>query len=201
MIKDPDSADRVLAVEHPSVYTLGKRGGSENLVVSHQFLESRNIDIVKTDRGGNITYHGPGQLVLYPIINIEKHKIGVKDFVFGLEEVMIRTARDFDVLVNRDPKNHGVWAGPCKIGSVGIAVKKGITFHGLALNVTLDLTPFSWINPCGLTNVAMTSILQEQEKDMERSEHPSIPAAKENTCSHFKDIFNFQLVDENENQI
>ena len=101
--------DIILLLEHPSVFTLGKRGGRENLVVSETFLESRNIAIVQTERGGNITYHGPGQLVLYPVIDLGKQRIGVSDFVHMLEEIMIKTASDFGVIAERNPLNHGIW--------------------------------------------------------------------------------------------
>jgi len=132
LIRNSGLSDRVLFVQHPAVYTLGKRGGRENLVVSEQFLAERGIDIVQTARGGNITFHGPGQAVLYPIINLERSRIGVADFVNGLEEIMMRTALKFGVAAGRDPKNHGLWVEDKKIGSVGISIKKGVSIHGLA---------------------------------------------------------------------
>lgn len=153
--------DMILLLEHPSVFTLGKRGGRENLVVSETFLELRDITVVQTERGGNITYHGPGQMVLYPIVDLEKRKIGVSDFVRMLEEIMIQTAWDFGVAAERNSANHGIWVKNSKIGSIGLSVKRGICFHGLALNVNLDLTPFSWINPCGMAGVTMTSLEKE----------------------------------------
>ena len=156
--------DPILVLEHPSVFTLGKRGGRENLMVSEAFLEERGVPIVQTERGGNITYHGPGQLVIYPIIDLERRKMGVSDFVCILEKVMIETAAGFGVTAERNPINHGVWVGNAKIGSIGLSVKRGISFHGLALNVNLDLTPFSWVNPCGLAGVSMTSIENELKK-------------------------------------
>jgi len=153
--------DITLILEHPPVFTLGKRGGRENLVVSENFLESRKIPVIQTRRGGNITYHGPGQLVLYTIVDLQQRRIGVADFVHLLEETMIKTASDFGVTAERNCANHGIWVGDSKIGSIGLSVKHGICFHGLALNVNLDLTPFSWINPCGLQGVKMTSLVQE----------------------------------------
>ncbi len=158
---NPLEPDRLLLVEHPQVYTLGRRGGKENLIVSEEFLSSHGIKIVQTDRGGNITFHGPGQAVLYPIIDLVRAGIGVADFVHGMEEVMKQTVKKFNISADRSEKNHGLWVKNKKIGSVGISIKKGISIHGLALNVCLDLTPFSWINPCGLENVAMTSIAWE----------------------------------------
>ncbi len=162
-IENPDFPDRLLFVQHPPVYTLGRRGGRENLVVSESFLDEKGINIVQTDRGGNITYHGPGQAVLYPVINLELNKLSVPEFVEGLEEIMKRTCEAFDVPADRDERNHGLWVGDKKIGSVGISIKKGVSIHGLALNVNPDMAPFTWINPCGLANQAMTSIALENQ--------------------------------------
>jgi lipoate-protein ligase B len=113
------------------------------------------------ERGGNITFHGPGQLVVYPIVDLQTAGIKVVDFVSGLEEVMLRTVENWGITAERNAANRGIWVGPHKMGSIGIAVRRGISFHGLALNVHTDLTPFSWIQPCGLQNVAMTTMQQE----------------------------------------
>ena len=155
------SADILLFVEHPPVFTLGRRGGRQHLLVSETFLKTSGIPVVHVERGGNITYHGPGQLVAYPIIDLETRRIGVVDFVQALEEIMLRTAADHGVAAGRNPVNRGIWVGDNKMGSIGIALRKGISFHGLALNVNVDLTPFGWIQPCGLEGVAMTSMKQE----------------------------------------
>lgn len=196
--EDPVLPDRVFFVQHPSVYTLGKRGGRENLVVSEEFLQEKRIRIVQTDRGGNITYHGPGQAVLYPVVNLERAKIGVADFVYGLEEIMKKTAAEFGIAANRDPKDHGVWVKNKKIGSVGLSVKKGISIHGLAMNIMPDLTPFTWINPCGLSDTAMTSI--EKELDQKREHGKDLPIlsmdAVRNRFFHcFCEIFNYTSVE------
>lgn len=156
-----------LLCEHPSVFTLGKRGGEEFLQIQKEFLKQKNIDLVQTKRGGVVTYHGPGQLILYPIVSLRALKISVKDFVHLLEEVMIRTAGDFGVILNRDERNAGVWTGNSKVGFIGLAIRKGVTCHGLSLNVNLDLEPFSWINPCGLIGVGMSSLKQEIGQDLE----------------------------------
>lgn len=153
--------DVVLALEHPAVFTLGRNGGRENLVVSEDFLERMNIAVVQIERGGNITYHGPGQLVVYPILNLNAARLGIRDYVGCLEEAMIRTAAEWGVDAAGDPRNRGVWAGGRKLGSIGVSVTHGICFHGLALNVNTHLAPFDWINPCGLHNVRMTSLENE----------------------------------------
>ena len=181
--------DRVFFVQHPPVFTLGKRGGLENLMVSKDFLDKKGIQTVQTNRGGNITYHGPGQAVLYPIVDLEQAKIGVADFVTGLEEGMLRTVGEFNVEAKRDPKNHGLWVGDRKIGSVGLSIKHGISIHGLALNVNLDLTPFTWANPCGLSNVSMTSLEKEIPS---KGEIPSMETIKDRFKEYFCTIFKYK---------
>lgn len=153
--------DFFLVAEHPSTFTLGRRGGRQNLMVSASFLAERGIPLVHIERGGDITYHGPGQLVVYPILHLRQAGFGVAEYVGCLEEVMIRLAAGSGVAAGRDPRNHGVWVGDRKLGSVGIAIRHGVAFHGLALNVCLDLVPFSWVNPCGLTGVSMTTLSRE----------------------------------------
>ena len=194
--------DRIFFVEHPSVFTLGKRGGEENLVVSRDFLTAKNVDIVQTDRGGNITYHGPGQAVMYPIVDLEKNKIGVKDFVHGLEEIMKLTAMEFNIDADRNKRNHGVWVGNSKIGSVGISIKRGISFHGLAMNINPDLEPFSWINPCGLTNVSMTSIEKEikssADTDDLSDDDLTMEQIKNAFIRHFSSVFNYSMIRNND---
>lgn len=207
-LADRTVSDRVLFVQHPPVYTLGRRGGRENLVVAESFLDAKGIAIVQTDRGGNITYHGPGQAVLYPVMDLEKNHLSVPDFVFGMEEIMKRTCLDFGVNADRDDRNHGVWVKDKKIGSVGISLKKGISIHGLALNVNLDLAPFSWINPCGLANQAMTSIADQKQWASQRLDSPNelsrqesnaklMDTVKERVIHHFCVQFNFEPRTEN----
>ena len=193
----PRSEDQILFVEHPCVFTLGRRGGQENLIVSRDFLRSKNIDLVQTGRGGDITFHGPGQAVLYPIVDLGKNRIGVKDFVFGLEEVMKRTAVNFKVDADRNTKNHGIWVKESKLGSVGISIKKGISIHGIAMNIHPDLEPFSWIHPCGLANVSMTSIEKELAASASHFDL-SMARVKDAFLTHFSSIFNYSIVKKNE---
>jgi len=159
--------DVILVVEHLPVFTLGKRGGRENLLVSEDYLSKAGIPIVQIERGGNITYHGPGQLVVYPIIHLPTIGLGVVDLVDRLEEVMIRTCRVFGVQAERNALNRGAWVAMKKIGSIGIAVRRGVSFHGLALNVNPDLTPFAWIQPCGLQGIGVTSLQAESRNLVE----------------------------------
>ena len=201
-IQSPSTPDHLIMLEHPPVFTLGKRGGRENLVVTAEFLQEKQISIFQTERGGNITFHGPGQVVFYPIINIEQERIGVKDFVHGLEQMIINSLDDFGIISERSPKNHGVWVNDKKIASVGISIRHGITFHGIALNATMDLTPFSWINPCGMANVKMTSILKErviQQIDSPDDPGFSLGDIQDRLLEHFELFFNYSISQKNEN--
>ena len=179
--------DIVLFLEHPPVFTLGRRGGSECLLVSEEFLEKAGVQVIQVERGGNITFHGPGQLVVYPIVDLHAARIKVVDFVNGLEEVMLRTTENWGIAAERNSANRGIWVGPHKMGSIGIAVRRGISFHGLALNVHTDLTPFSWIQPCGLQNVAMTTMQQETTHKLSMQQVRSI------LKKQFESVFGIEL--------
>lgn len=160
------SRDIILLVEHPSVFTLGRRGGRDYLQVGEAVLKQAGIPIVQAERGGYITFHGPGQAVVYPIFDLEERRLGVAEYVAALEEIMLQTVGSLGLQAQRSSTNPGIWMDNRKMGSIGIALRKGISFHGLALNVNLDLAPFSWIQPCGLAGVSMTSVQQELGKKM-----------------------------------
>ena len=179
--------DVIFFLEHSPVFTMGRRGGQDNLLVSESFLREKNVSLHHVERGGDITYHGPGQLIVYPIVKLSSLGSGVLNFVENIEEVMIRTAADYDISATRNDINRGVWAGNKKLGSIGIAVRKGITFHGLGLNVMTDLTPFSWITPCGLKEVEVTSMANETDADM------SMAQVKKSVQNHWQDVFNIEL--------
>lgn len=159
----------LLMLEHLPVFTLGNRGGLENLRVSRSFLENAGISVIQTERGGNITYHGPGQLVLYPIIDLKSVHMSVTDYVEALETVMILTAAEWSITAGRNPAGRGVWVGNAKLGSIGIRVRRTVAFHGMALNVSVSLAPFDWINPCGLSGIRMTSMDRETGQDISMS--------------------------------
>jgi len=180
--------DVFLCLEHPPVFTLGRRGGLENLMVSEDFLRKSGIPVIHVERGGNITFHGPGQLIGYPIIDLHAAKLSVVGYVERLEEVMIRTAADFGIEAERNPLNRGVWVGSNKLGSIGIAIRRGVSFHGFAFNVNLSLEPFGWINPCGLQGVGVTSI------ERELSEKVSMKQAREAVKHHIETVFEVRLV-------
>jgi lipoate-protein ligase B len=180
--------DVVLVLEHPAVFTLGKRGGRENLLVPEETLARQGIPIVQVERGGNITYHAPGQLVLYPIIHLERAGIKVVDMVDRLENVMIRTCAEWGIQAGRNPLNRGVWVGLKKIGAIGIAVRRGVSFHGMALNVNIDLTPFGWIQPCGLEGIGVTSMRTEAGQDFSMAE------VRRALTQHMQTVFGSRLV-------
>ena len=180
--------DIVLLLEHPPVFTLGRRGGLKNLTVSEDFLNNAGIPVIHVERGGDITFHGPGQIVMYPIIDIRVARLGVLDFVEHLEEVMIRTASDWGINAERNPVNRGVWVGNNKLGSIGIAIRRGISFHGIAFNVNLSLRPFGWIRPCGLKDIGMTSMVQELSRKV------SMAQVREAIKRHVEAVFSVELV-------
>lgn len=175
--------DIFIFLEHAPVFTLGRRGGTEHVTVPRGMLRRSGIPVVQTDRGGTITYHGPGQIVMYPIVSLREASLRVVEFVGLLEEVMIRTAARWDVPAGRDPRNRGAWVGNGKLGSIGLAVSRGVSWHGIAFNVNLDLEPFSWIDPCGLNGVAMTSIAVESESPV--TVRDVLPVMKENVENIF----------------
>ena len=182
-------SDIFILLEHPPVFTLGRRGMRNNFKVSEAHLKSANIPIVPVERGGDITYHGPGQLVGYPILNLYQANLGVVDYVKYLEEVMLRTAADWGIPAERNARNRGVWAGNQKLGSVGIAVQRGISFHGFALNVNTNLGPFNWINPCGLKNIGMTSMAHQLSRNI------SVNKVRLAVKRHMETVFKFKLVE------
>ena len=149
--RDADSADQLWLVEHPAVYTLGQAGKKEHL------LQSTDIPLVQSDRGGQITYHGPGQIVLYTLFDLRRLGIGVRNFVITLENAVIGVLADHGVEARSRRDAPGVYVGDAKIAALGLRVRKGCSYHGLSLNVDMDLTPFAWINPCGYSGLEVTS--------------------------------------------
>jgi lipoate-protein ligase B len=181
--KDNSFPDVVLFLEHPPVFTLGRRGGRENLKVSECVFKESGIEIIQVERGGDITYHGPGQLVGYPVIHLQKNGLKVVEYVEKLEQAMIQAASQWGIEAGRNSLNRGVWVGKKKLGSIGIAVKRGISFHGFALNVDLTLEPYTWINPCGLQNVSMTSMV------LETGDNISMEQVRESMREQMESIF------------
>lgn len=157
----------VLFCEHEPVYTLGKSGNKQNLLIAEHVCKSKNIDYFPIDRGGDITFHGPGQLVAYPIIDMEEFRVGVKAYIHKLEDVVIQTLQSYGIVAEKDDKAMGVWidaqhpAKARKICAIGVRTSRFVTMHGLALNVNTNLDYFNYINPCGFTDRAVTSLQKE----------------------------------------
>lgn len=189
------SQDLILFLEHPPVFTLGRRGGRDHLLVDDATLGMRGVEVFHAERGGDITYHGPGQLVVYPVVDLKKRGFKVLEFVETLEEIMIRVAADWGIKARRNPKNRGVWINNKKIGSIGIAIRHGISFHGIALNVNTSMDPFSWINPCGLTGVEMTSMKQALGREIVMEE------VRSSAKLHIREIFGVELEQTDVNDI
>lgn len=164
---DVVEAGRLLFCQHHHVYTLGKHGDKQNLLIATHVCKSRNIDLHAIDRGGDITYHGPGQLVAYPIIDLEPFGMGIKSYISALEDVVIDTLEAYGINGEKDEKAMGVWidaANPVKarkICAIGVRASRFVTMHGLALNVNTDLSYFNYINPCGFKDRGVTSMQKE----------------------------------------
>jgi lipoyl(octanoyl) transferase len=157
--KEGSIPDQLLLLEHPHVITLGRNGHSENLLAGEEVLRRAGISFYPTDRGGDITYHGPGQLVGYPIIDLREWQRDVGAYVRGVEQAIIDTLADFGIAAGRIPKLTGVWVGERKIAAIGVHISRWVTSHGFALNINTDLSYFQYIVPCGLTK-PVTSMAQ-----------------------------------------
>ncbi len=180
--------NHVIFVEHPHVYTLGKSGNENNLIVNDDFLKKINATYYRTDRGGDITYHGYGQIVIYPIIDLYNFDILIKRYIFSIEEVIIRTLYEYGLKPVRLDKAAGIWLTDRKpvekICALGVRVSRGITMHGLAFNINTDLKYFQYINPCGFTDKGVTSLQKEMGKQI------NIQEVKEKLKKYFIDVFN-----------
>jgi len=159
-------ADQLLLLEHPAVLTLGRYSDPAHILASPQELRARGIEVIQVERGGEVTYHGPGQLVAYPIIALARRGLMVRPFVRALEAALVATCAEHGVAAERRDGHPGCWcdaagSAPRKIGAVGLRVERGVTYHGIALNVTVDLADFALIDPCGMPGVVSTSIAAE----------------------------------------
>jgi lipoate-protein ligase B len=175
--------DVLLFLEHPHVITLGRRGNRSHLIASPEVLEAMKIPLFHVERGGDVTYHGPGQIVVYPVFNLKEYGYRLVRYVSQLEEVILSVLKDFGIVGRRDPLNRGVWVDGEKIASVGVAIKRWVSFHGLSLNYETDLKYFELINPCGLEGKRMTSMSKILRKEISRGH------LVERVGFYFKEIF------------
>lgn len=187
----------LLFCEHPHVYTLGKSGSEDNLLIDENKLNENKATFYKINRGGDITYHGPGQIVGYPILNLDYFFHDIHQYLRYLEEVIIRTLADYNIQGTRIDKLTGVWLDADdpgrvrKICALGVRCSRWVTMHGFAFNVNTDLKYFNNIVPCGISNKAVTSLKQELGREVD------LNAVKEKVKKHFAELFNVMLIEEN----
>ncbi|HWX54053.1 MAG TPA: lipoyl(octanoyl) transferase LipB [Verrucomicrobiae bacterium] len=201
LVKEGRIGHTLLLLEHPPVITLGRNASQANVVASKEFLASKGVELVETNRGGDVTFHGPGQLVGYPIFDLRGFtpRIGIVDFVRKVEEALIRTCGDLGVVTHRIPGLTGVWVEhdpPGKIGAIGVHVSRSVTSHGFALNVTTDLDYFKLIVPCGITDKPVTSLSLEMPQTFvgKAMKVPSLEAVAELAARNFGRVFEAQTL-------
>ena len=183
----------LLFCEHPHVYTLGKHGSENNLLIPDKVLKEKGIEFFKSDRGGDITYHGPGQIVGYPLFDLEALGIRTREYIFRMEEVMIRVLKDYSIKAERLEGATGVWIDAHipgkarKICAMGVKITKGITMHGFAFNVNTDLKYYDYINPCGFTDKGVTSLEKELGYRIDTED------VKEKLIEQFGKVYNIDI--------
>ncbi|MBW2183564.1 MAG: lipoyl(octanoyl) transferase LipB, partial [Deltaproteobacteria bacterium] len=177
--------DTLILLEHPPVLTVTRKATLKNILVSPEELEEKGISLCHTNRGGDITYHGPGQLVGYPIMNLKAHGKDLHGYVRNIEEIIIKLLKDYTITAHRDKNNPGVWVGEEKIAAVGIAVKSSwITMHGFSFNINPDLSHYSLIVPCGISDKGVTSLARLLGKTISRKD------VCEKLIQHYGEVFN-----------
>jgi lipoate-protein ligase B len=183
--------DTLLLLQHPPTITMGRGGKEENILVSREHLKKKEIMFYYTDRGGDITYHGPGQLIGYPILNLRNLGLSAGRYIKLMEEVIIITLKELGIKAQRILNIIGLWVGKKKIASLGVRIKKGITTHGFALNINNDLTPFQFIHPCGIKNLKLTSLKEILGKEVDYD------FIEERVAINFAQVFNMEIRDVN----
>ncbi len=181
--------DVLLLVEHPPVVTLGRASKEKHLIASPAFLESRGVELFEVERGGDVTFHGLGQLVGYPIIDLKRHRQDLHWYLRKIEEALINALADYDIPAERNPSFTGVWTRGKKIASIGVHARDWVTWHGFALNVTTDLSYFDLIVPCGISGVVMTSVARELGL-----ENVSAQDVRDRVSSKFAEAFDLEVV-------
>lgn len=179
--------DTILFTEHENTYTIGKSGGDDHLLASEDELRRKGIALFKIDRGGDITYHGPGQIVCYPIIDLNEHYRDIHKYLRDLEEVVIRTLKHYEIEAYRDPEYTGVWVDGEKICAIGVKVSHWVTMHGFAFNINTDLSYFGRIIPCGIFHKGVTSLSQILERPVDMAEVKNVIAGK------FAEVFQTEI--------
>ncbi len=186
--------DLLLLLEHPPVVTLGRSAKARNLVSSADFLASKGVELFEVERGGDVTFHGPGQLVGYPIIDLKRHRLDLHWYLRQVEEALIRSLAAYFIPAERNVGFTGVWTKGRKIASIGIHIRDWVTWHGFALNVATDLSYFDLIIPCGIDGVTMTSIQREIENQDSQSPLATVEGAGEIAARSFAEMFGLEPV-------
>ena len=187
--------DVVLLLEHPHTFTIGRRGSESEVLASPEHLASLGATVIEVDRGGLATYHGPGQLVGYPILDLRPRGRAVHSYLRNLEETLINTLREIGIPAQRVAQKTGVWVDDRKIASIGVRFSRWISSHGFALNVTTDLSYFSHIVPCGMPTVTMTSVAQESSVARETG-NADMALIRERIAYHLAQVFDLQYLEE-----
>jgi lipoyl(octanoyl) transferase len=182
-LRSGEGLEQLLLLEHPHVFTLGRGADSSNILADQKQLQQNSVEVHETGRGGDVTYHGPGQLVGYPIINLKPDRCDVHRYVRDIEEVLIRSIAEFGVTGTRITGLTGVWVGNEKIGAIGVRIARWITSHGFALNVNTDLSYFQMIVPCGITDKGVTSLSRLLGREIE------LPDVARIVASQFAQVF------------
>jgi lipoyl(octanoyl) transferase len=180
--------DVLLLLEHEPVFTMGRNARAENVLLSTEALKARGFEIFETGRGGDVTYHGPGQVVGYPILEIPADRRDVHRYVRDLEEVMIRACADYGITAERIAGKTGAWVGTEKVGAIGVRIARWVTSHGFALNVTNDLAPFALIVPCGIRDHGVTSISRLLGREV------TVGDAARRLADHVATVFDLEIV-------
>jgi len=179
--------DTVLLLEHPPVLTIGRSAKEQHIIAQPEALEARGISVHEVGRGGDVTYHGPGQLVAYPIIDLKPDRRDVRKYMWSLEETMIRTCADFGLSATRIKGLNGAWIEDRKVGAVGVRISRWVTMHGLALNANSDLSHFDLIVPCGIQDKAVTSISAERGRTIR------VPDVAGPLARHFAELYDAEV--------
>jgi len=185
-----EGPERLILLEHPHVYTLGRNASEGDVLAPAEWLRASGVEVAETNRGGQVTYHGPGQLVGYPIVDLNPDRRDIRRYVRDLQEVLIRSLGEFGVDAGRrdGPENIGVWAGDAKVASIGVHISRWITSHGFALNVSTDLGLFDLIVPCGISDRGVTSLERLLGRPVETAE------VENRIIEHFANVFDLSVL-------
>lgn len=190
-VKNKEYKGIILILQHLPTYTTGSGGGWDNLLYPIEYFKNQGIELIETKRGGNITFHGPGQIVMYPILDLTELKKDVHWYIQSMEESVIRLLKKYEIIGYRKPEYRGVWVGDKKMSAVGVAIERWVTYHGISLNINVDKKYFDWINPCGIKEFGICS-LEDYVTDTD------INCVLNKMVECFEEVFQIKLQEENQ---